>query len=203
MRPVRAVSAADRAEAVATLAAAFIDDPAMAYLFPDGTTRPAKLRRFFALIWRAEADRTTGFITDDAAVALWRRPGEWRTPTSRMLRIAGPMVATFGTALPRALRLMTLLESHHAVPPHWYLEFVGCRPAARGKGLGGAVIRAGLARADGEGMACALETATAANVPLYESLGFVVTETFAAPGGLTFWEMWRAAVSPSQVPRSA
>lgn len=189
----RPAVATDRAKVAATLAAAFADDPAMRYLFPDDAARPARLRRFFSLIWRAEPDRTISFTIDGAAAALWRRPGAWQTPPSRMLRLAGPMLAAFGTALPRALRLMTLLERHHAEPPHWYLEFVGCRPEMQGKGLGGAVIRAGLARADEAGIPCALETATASNVPLYESLGFRVVETFSAPGGLTFWEMWRPA----------
>ncbi len=192
MHAVRPATAADRALVAATLAAAFVDDPAMRYLFPDDAARPARLRRFFSLIWRAEPDRTTSFVTDGAA-ALWRRPDEWRTPVSRMLRLAGPMIGTFGTALPRALRLMTLMEAHHAEPPHWYLEFVGCRPERQGKGLGGAVIRAGLARADEAGMPCALETATAANVPIYLALGFRVTSEFSAPGGLNFWEMWRPA----------
>ncbi len=193
MHHTRPATAADRVQVVATLAAAFVDDPAMTYLFPDPATRPARLRRFFSLIWRAESDRSISFIADGAAAALWRRPGEWRTPPSRMLRLAGPMLAAFGTSLPRALRLITLMEAHHAEPPHWYLEFVGCRPAAQGKGFGGAVIRAGLARADEAGMPCALETATASNVPLYRSLGFEVIETFSAPDGLTFWEMWRPA----------
>ena len=192
MHNTRPATPADQTEVVATLAAAFIDDPAMTYLFPDAATRPAKLRRFFALIWRAEPDRSVSFTADGAA-SLWRRPGQWQTPVSRMLGLAGPMLATFGTALPRALKLMTLMEAHHAVPPHWYLEFVGCRPEAQGKGRGGAVIRAGLARADAAGVPCALETATASNVPIYENLGFAVTDTFSAPGGLTFWEMWRAA----------
>lgn len=190
---VRPATAADRAQVAATLAAAFIDDPAMAYLFPSDASRPARLRQFFALIWRSEPDPATSFIAEGAAAALWRRPGEWRTPVSRMTRLGLPLLRTFGTALPRALRLQGTMERHHPEPPHWYLEFVGCRPAAQGKGLGGAVIRAGLARADAAGIPCALETATASNVPLYRSLGFEVAETFSAPGGLEFWEMWRPA----------
>ena len=175
-----------------TLARAFADDPALGYIFPRSRTRSLKLQRFFELMLRSEADSAlTDIAGDGAAAAVWRAPGHWQTTRLTMLRLALPMIAAFGSNLPRALRLQALLETHHPSEPHWYLEFLGCEPAQQGNGYGGAAARARLAQCDRDRLPAALETATAANVPLYMALGFAVTGEFDVPGGPHFWSMWR------------
>ncbi len=194
---VRAATPADRATVADVLARAFVADPALGHVFPDVASRPRRLRKFFDLIVRSEADpghwRIAGDARGDAAATIWRPPGQWRTPPATMLRLALPMIATFGTALPRALRLQGKLEANHPAAPHWYLEFAGCTPDRHGHGFGGAAIRAKLAEADAEGVPAALETANPANLAIYTALGFRVTGTFAAAPALTFWTMWRDA----------
>ena len=180
------------------LAAAFIDDPAMAYLFRDSTRRPAALLRFFTMIGRADAvtdhwSLVPGPTGTPVAAAIWRPPGLWQTPLSVMLRLLPRLVGTFGTALPRALALQGRLEAHHPHAPHWYLQFAGCLPAHQGKGFGGAAIRAQLARCDATGVPAALETATPANLGLYQALGFAITDHYRIKGGPEFWTMWRAS----------
>lgn len=199
MRPpitVRAAVEADRATTADVLARAFIDDPAMAYLFPDAVGRADRLARFFGTITRVDATTDHWTLALDAAGAsvaatLWRPPGEWVTPVSAMLRLLPQLVSTFGFGLPRALALQSVLESHHPKTPHWYLQFAGCVPSAQGKGYGGAAIRARLAHCDAHGLAAALETATPSNLGLYQSLGFVITGTHDIRNGPTFWNMWR------------
>lgn len=192
--PVRPATAADAPVIVETLSRAFIADPALAHVFPDVADRPRRLRRFFDLVVRAEADPAHSRIAGDgAAVTIWRPPGRWSTPPETMVRLAVPMLRTFGFGLPRALRLQTMLERHHPAAPHWYLEFAGCDPACHARGYGGAAIRAKLAETDAAGFPAALETANAANLAIYGALGFRVTGTFDAAPGLTFWSMWRAA----------
>lgn len=200
MRPaimVRQAVAADRGATAALLAQAFIDDPAMAFLFRDSVRRPAALARFFTMIGRADA------VTDHwslalcpagtaVAAAMWRPPGQWQTPLPTMLGLLPRLLATFGTALPRALALQGQLEAHHPHEPHWYLQFAGCVPAQQGRGYGGAAIRAQLARCDADRLPAALETATPANLGLYQALGFVVTDHYRIARGPEFWTMWRA-----------
>ena len=189
---VRAANPADREQAVATLAAAFADDPAMSSLFPDAALRRARLPRFFDLMWRSGPDINLTDLADDGdAVAIWRAPDGWDIPTVRLLRFAVPLLRTFGLALPRALALQGLLEAHHPRAPHWYLAFVGCHPSRQGRGLGGAAIRARLARCDAEAMPAALETATESNLAIYRALGFEVSGSFDVPKGPRFWTMWR------------
>ena len=195
---VRPATAADGFAVAAILARAFIADPALGHIFPDPAHRPARLRRFFDLVRRAETDPADTLIAmdeagEDAAVTVWRKPGEWRTPPAAMLRLAWPMLTTFGLALPRALRVQALLEANHPSAPHWYLEFAGCVPERHGRGLGGAAIRARLAATDAAGVPTALETANPANLPIYGALGYVVTGTFDVTPDLRFWTMWRDA----------
>lgn len=188
----RIATATDRPAVMATLAAAFTADPVMRHIFPDDARRPARLLRFFDLVTSAEAPGNTIVAGDLAAVAIWRAPGEWRTAPSAMLRLALPMLRTFGTALPRALRVQSVLEAHHPESPrHWYLEFAGCGPAHQGRGYGGAAIRAKLAACDRDRLPAMLETANETNCAIYAALGFAVTGTFDAAPGLRFWSMWR------------
>ena len=190
--PVRPATAADGPLVASILARAFIADPVMRHLFPADDRRPAKLAQFFDLVRRAETDPgDTTIAGGDAAVAVWRKPGEWRTPLGTMLRLVPPMLATFGLALPRALRVQALLEQHHPRPSHWYLEFAGCVPDRHGRGYGGAAIRARLAATDAAGVPTALETANEANLAIYGALGFRVTGTFDVTPALRFWTMWR------------
>ena len=193
---VRTAAAGERAVTAAVLAQAFIDDPAMAYLFPDAARRADRLARFFAMIARVDASTEHWTLALDEAGApvaatLWRPPGAWVTPVSAMLRLLPQLVSTFRTGLPRALALQSVLEAYHPEAPHWYLQFAGCVPAAQGKGYGGAAIRAKLAHCDATGMPAALETATPANLGLYQSLGFVITGSHDVKNGPTFWNMWR------------
>ncbi|MGI4881213.1 MAG: hypothetical protein ACRYG4_27440 [Janthinobacterium lividum] len=190
--PVRPATPADAPAVAATLSRAFVADPVLTYLFPDPAHRPRKLLQFFSLIARTEANAGDTLIAGDtAAVTIWRAPGEWRVPVSAMLRAAIPLITTFGTALPRALRLQSLVDEHHPATPHWYLAFAGCDPALHGRGFGGAAIRAKLRDCDVAGLPAALETANEGNLAIYTALGFAVTDEYSAAPGLRFWSMWR------------
>ncbi len=199
MRPpiiVRTAAATERVVTADVLARAFIDDPAMAYLFPDVAGRADRLARFFTTITRVDASTDHWTLALDAAgtpvaATLWRPPGAWVTPASAMLRLLPQLITTFRAGLPRALALQSVLEAHHPKAPHWYLQFAGCVPTAQGKGYGGAAIRERLAQCDATGMPAALETATPSNLGLYQSLGFVITDSHEVRNGPTFWNMWR------------
>lgn len=197
MRPpitVRPATAADIPACVAILAAAFQDDPALSWLYRDAGRRPEQLARFFRLICTTDADPAHWRVAIGAdggpvAVALWRPPGRWQIPILAMIGRLPALIGTFGSLLPRALAMQALLDANHARDPHWYLQFVGCAPAAQGQGHGGAVIRTMLAEIGA--MPAYLETATESNVGLYRSLGFDLVKTYAVTEGPLFWSMWR------------
>ncbi len=61
----------------------------------------------------------------------------------------------------------------------------------QGCGLGTAMLRAVLDRADRTGVAAYLEATSPDNRRLYQRHGFVVTGELAIVGGPSLWAMWR------------
>ena len=186
------VPATGDARIAATLAAAFQDDPALAWILTDPKARKRALPRFFAVM--AEQSLRHGVILaseDHEAASLWYPPGEVRDGFIDSLRDNLRMLGVFKSALPRGLQVAEAMYARHPRPqPHWYLRYVGVAPGAQGKGWGGAIIRAGIARAAEEGCGVLLETATQSNVAIYTRLGFEITEEWAVPGGgPNFWTM--------------
>ena len=70
----------------------------------------------------------------------------------------------------------------------WIFPDAARRPAGQGQGVGGALLRAGLARAAGQ--PCYLETATPSNVGLYQAHGFGVRNEWQHGDAPNFWSMW-------------
>ncbi len=181
-----------RDRAVATLAAAFHNDPAMVFMLPDAGSRARRLKKLIG--WMTDQHLRLGLVLgtpDVSAVTLWREPGMvhyheplWHPGALRFIPI-------FGRHLPRALRTEEGISSHVPKGEDWmYLKMAGVHPDHQGKGLGGAVIRAGLARAAQRGVPSVLETATPSNVGLYQRLGYnVLSEWDVAGGGPHFWTM--------------
>jgi ribosomal protein S18 acetylase RimI-like enzyme len=93
------------------------------------------------------------------------------------------------------MRCLTPLERLHkrnAPAQHWYLQFLGVDPPCQGQGIGSALMRPMLARADAEGVACYLETFNPRTVPLYQRHGFEVAAEGDPPKGAPhFWTMVR------------
>ncbi len=178
--------------AVATLAAAFHQDPAMVHMLPDEASRARRLTRLIG--WMVDQHLRLGLVLgtpEVSAVTLWRPPGTvhyheplWHPGALRFIRI-------FGRHLPRALRTDEGISRHLPKGEAWmYLKMAGVDPVHQGKGLGGAMIRTGLAEAARLGVPSVLETATPSNVGLYQRLGYAIaSEWDVAGGGPHFWTM--------------
>lgn len=186
---------ADLPPIIETLAQAFQTDPALSWILPDPGHRQHALRGLFRVL--APADMRAGVAlraAGDEAASLWRAPGRAHSGTLEFLRTVIPLVATFGTALLRGLKVQGSIDAHRPEGNFWYLHYVGVRPEHQGKGHGGRIIREQTAVADADGLSCWLETATPENVPLYERLGFVTKAEWDVPdGGPHFWGMMRPA----------
>jgi ribosomal protein S18 acetylase RimI-like enzyme len=87
---------------------------------------------------------------------------------------------------------MDKIHKRRVPEPHLYLMVVGVDPELQNRGAGSALIREGLARADGSGCHCYLETSEKRNLPFYERFGFVVLEeTTLGKSGPLAWAMRR------------
>ena len=181
-----------RDAAVVTLAAAFQDDPAIAFMMPDPASRPRRLARLYRWLFADHLRHGMVLGTPGAEVVmLWRPPGAvhlhepiWHPGALRFIPI-------FGRHIPRAIRLDDAIRAHLPADEQWlYLRIAGVRPDCQGKGLGGLAIRAGHAEAAARGVPAVLETATLSNVGLYQNLGYkVVSEWLVPRGGPQFWSM--------------
>jgi ribosomal protein S18 acetylase RimI-like enzyme len=84
----------------------------------------------------------------------------------------------------------TWVDSRVPEGPLWFLDSVGVAGQARGRGIGGALIRFGLERARADDVDALLETGNPRNVLVYEHLGFRVVDAADAPdGGPRIWFM--------------
>ena len=85
------------------------------------------------------------------------------------------------------------MDRHHPMDrPHAYLWFLGVAPAAQGRGVGSALLRAANARNDAAGLPAYLETGTTRNVALSERHGFkVISQHKARADAPNMWSMWR------------
>ena len=89
---------------------------------------------------------------------------------------------------------MAAAATRHLRPgmPHHLLATLGVVPAARGSGIGAALLAPVLARADRDRVDAYLETSTEANLRFYGRLGFAVSGYVRVPdGGPEVWSMLR------------
>lgn len=194
-KPRIAVRAAERSDADKigrVLAAAFQADPMMRHLVPE-SRRFARLTALFAF----EADTTPSpWVAVDgnqvAGAALWSPPGSSSAAgTFDMLRNVPRITRAFGTHLRHAMRSFRVIEdAHPKSPPHWYLQTIGA--AQPGHGVGGALLRDGLARVDETRQPAYLESSVPSNVDIYRRYGFRVIGEIALPDhGPSLTAMWR------------
>lgn len=186
------LGAEHREAAVATLAAAFAEDPAICWMFPDARVRRERLP--LLMRWLFDDHLRHGVAlgpADASAVTLWRPPGTVHRHEALTPPAIWQFLKIFGGAILRTERIDRVIGKH-MLPgeEQFYLRMAGVRPDRQGKGLGGRTIRAGLVHPARGGTRPTLETATASNVGLYQRLGYAVVSEWDVPGGGPhFWTM--------------
>ncbi|MEJ0095818.1 MAG: GNAT family N-acetyltransferase [Methylocella sp.] len=151
-----------------------------------------RLPRFFGVVFDTNGPKGARFMTvNGEAAAIWRPPGHERHSFLEIMMDGWSWLAASGTAIGRALAFSAASDNNHPTEPHWYLHMAGCLPSAQRKGFGSAVVRAGLARSDADGVPAYLETAEESNLPFYASLGFAVTHEWKVKSGPACWSMLR------------
>lgn len=192
---VRCALANDRSTVVRTLSRAFRNDPFITWFYPDELPRMPRIEGFFDLLWRANwPDGRIDVAADGDGAALWRPPGRWRVPRHTMLVNLPAMIGTYGMAAGRVLASLAAMERQHPRYPHWYLMTLGVDPQAQGRGLGKALIRAGLDRCDAYRVPVYLESGDVDNIGFYERLGFRLLSKNGVRGGPCFYPMIREPV---------
>jgi GNAT superfamily N-acetyltransferase len=177
---LRRATAEDSRRLKAVLAEAFYEDPVLSWLLPDERSRPARLRRFFAIELRyLGLPHGHVWTTDDlSGAAISLPPWAWHPPLRAVLAEG----RLFGARLPRATRLQLATDRRHTRLPHYYFRDIGVHPEAQGRGFGSALMQPTLERCDREGLPAYLEASSERSAALYERLGFRVTEELRVAG---------------------
>ncbi len=180
---IRHALPSDRDATTTVLVDAFRADPLWAHLFPahDGDgARADALGEFMGAEFDGLLRHGHVYLIEERAAALWTPPGIFSDD------------APLGEIFDRHCRPETFQEAfgnfiemggYRPEVPHWYLAMVGATDAARGRGLGSALLRRVLDICDAENVVAHLESSNPRNVSLYERHGFeVVSEIEFAPG---------------------
>jgi ribosomal protein S18 acetylase RimI-like enzyme len=167
-----ATGSVDRDPVMAILTLAFSTDAPVRYLFSGAETHLAWFPRLAAAMGGAALEAGSAYVADgDGAAALWLPPGV-EADGEAIFAIVGETVAP--ERLEVLAELGELMGQYHPKEPHWYLPLIGVDPSRQGRGLGSALLKAGLARCDADGLPAYLESSSPRNVPLYERHGFEV-----------------------------
>jgi len=180
-------------EAAGTIIArAFHDDPVNRWVFGARPMAPT----FTALARHLYLARGFGHVAGEGGATLWLMDARDKDAgLLATLKVAAALGLSAGLgAMRRGLALDAVFSKAHPPERHAFLFAVGVVPEAQGKGLGGALIRAGLARVDAARLPCYLESTKERNLPLYRHFGFQDLPVLAPPGGCPpVWPMWRPA----------
>jgi ribosomal protein S18 acetylase RimI-like enzyme len=190
---------ADDRRAIAVLAEAFADYPALRFVIgPAGDAFPERLAAllgFFVAARRARGEPVLGVRSgeDWAAVALATLPDAVAPPGS----LDAARERTWGLlgrdARARYEELGERWGSLAVAEPHVHLNLVGVRAAERGRGLGAALVRAVVerSRAHPTSRGVSLSTETESNVGFYRALGFEVRGAIEVEPDVRSWVMVR------------
>jgi GNAT superfamily N-acetyltransferase len=212
---VRRLEPGDIGEVAAALAAAFDDDPAYVYLFPDRNGRREGLHDLFAGNLRTHLPyRCTyvGVVAGSAVATVTIRPpdGFSISLVTMIRRGLLPFAVAHG---PRAVRrLLTVKATYEAIEArlsrgerHWYVHMMAVDPRHQGKGFGAQLLHHALQHTADGGMIpgtppIVLTTHKDRNVVFYERAGFVLDEVedVVMNGGTPYpvWRMRRTSARP-------
>ncbi len=185
--------------AAATLARAFHDDPLMVYAIPDQAERARLLPDVYARMVRFGTLAGEVYATASAldGVALWLPPGaKW---TRENIEASGmhQLATLIGNDAYQRYRDVVSREwqarERDMTGACWYLFILGVEPSRQRCGLGGALMRPVVERADTGHLACYLETENQRNVEFYLKQGFdlIVNGEEAGATGVRFWTFRR------------
>jgi ribosomal protein S18 acetylase RimI-like enzyme len=191
-------------EAARMMARAFTDDPVYRYLLRNPRYFEHRLNWMMNFMLRVCARRGLVHRIGEPlqGVAAWLSPGQRVTIMDEVIAgvVGGSFVLGVGSAW-RSNSIMTAtLKNRERLTqgrPYWYLWQFAVSAQSRGKGYGRALLQPVLAQADLTETDCWLDNSNAANLPIYEALGFHTAEEFTIANGqepIKLWHMRRKPV---------
>jgi GNAT superfamily N-acetyltransferase len=188
----------DRSGVVASVVAAFAEDPAWEFMLGVEYEQLAPL--FAGALFDLRIAAENVWVTDDlAAVSMWDPPEQG----DDMPGYAASIWTRYRTAAGEsAFKRLTLyndaLDGASPAESYWYLGVLATHPQRQREGLASAVLEPVLSEADKRGLPCCLETSTERNRRFYERRGFTeVSDVVLADGPRTWWLRRGARMLPA------
>lgn len=192
---IRRASIKDKKSVCEILASAFANDPVMTWM----NGHP----EIYVSLFRADAGslylkHNHVFINQaETGAAMWLPPNVSHNAPLHW-SIASILWRLFSTggiqSVKRGLAIEKIFDQHHIKEPHYYLHTLGAAQGNQGRGIGSALLKAGLTICDEHGFPAYLESSNELNNPLYERFGFSVINKVELPDdGPTVWTMLREA----------
>jgi GNAT superfamily N-acetyltransferase len=185
-----AATDADQAAVADVLTEAFLDDPLARWLFPEAGER-ARLQPHFYRLQLAHPAAEAYLIGDHEGVSLWHNltAGQAAHDEAPEPSASGPV---FGENAVRLRALGAALAPRRPDIPHLYLSCMGVIGGRQGGGLGSAMLRHRLERADADGLGAYLEASSPRSRALYLRHGFEdLGEPVRVADSPPLWPMWR------------
>ncbi len=188
---VRRATPDDRDAVIATVLAAFHDDPAWHHMTAGDFATAAPL--FASTLFDSRVDLGSIWVTDDClGTAMWEKKdgtgnphgaGLWTQFDARVSPVIRERIHAYDAAL----------AAVGPQPAYWYLGVLATHPSAQGRGCAQAVMAPAFAIADADGLDCWLETSKPGNTEFYARRGFSERIAVDIPGGPDTWWMRRPA----------
>jgi GNAT superfamily N-acetyltransferase len=176
--PAAEIRIDERDAAVATIVAAFTEDPVERWLYPELVAYRAHFPAFVAAFGAgAFEERTAWKLGDFSAVALWLGPGT-DPDGDAIVRVLAETVSP--DKHDDTFSVLEQMDRAHPTFPHWYLPLFGVRPELQGGGLGGQLLEHCLRFVDESRLPAYLETPNPRTIPFYERHGFNVVSVAVA-----------------------
>jgi ribosomal protein S18 acetylase RimI-like enzyme len=170
-------------DAAICLASAFIDDPVLGqHMFRQDAYKASGATTFFSSVIdeQFKTSRHSCVASDNGTlqgVCLWQGPNEPKgVSLGSMIRMLPLAPSIFGYShIWRVLSGNAAVDGNHPTYKHYYLAYIGVSPNCQGQGIGSALLKPVLKKADAQGIPCYLETGNPKNIKFYEKYGFTVT----------------------------
>ena len=188
---VRTATHADWRQLGDITAEAFFDDPVNKWIF--GTNRAIQ-STFRVLARDVYTKHGLCYLAGDGGATMWSLSDATRNPSTlgMLSLVAGLMRWGTKDAIKRAIGAGEVMDANHPHEPHMYLFSIATRKAARGKGVGKALIRPMLEACDRDGLPAYLENSNPDNTGFYMSNGFEHMKYLeVGPGAPPLQAMWR------------
>lgn len=188
---IRRALPGEREGVVATVAAAFAEDPGWAFILGEEYER--LVTHFASVVFDVRVASHDVWVTDDlAATAMWDPPRKRETAPGQADSVWTRYRAVAGEdAFERLASYNEAVAAVSPAEPHWYLGVLATHPQRQHQGLATAVLTPILDDADRLGLPCCLETSTVDNRRFYERRGFTQAEEIVLPGGPSTWWLRR------------